>query len=84
MIFAIKIEDKIVKWAYTKENQEKQYYLTWIPKLKDIEVITKDLKDITFKEVKRLILEDIQPDIQMVKDHNNAKARARRLLNNER
>ncbi len=84
MIFAIKIEDQIINWAYTKENQEKQYYLTWIPKLKDVEVITKDLKDITVKEVKQLILEDIQPDIQMVKDHNNAKARARRLLNNER
>ena len=83
MIFAIKIEDQIINWAYTKENQEKQYYLTWIPKLKDIELITKDLKDFTAKEVKRLILEEMQPDIQMVKDNNNAKARAGRLLNNE-
>ena len=83
MIFAIKIKDQIINWAYTKENQEKQFHLTWIPKLKDIEVITKDLKDFTAKEVKRLILEEMQPDIQMVKDNNNAKARARRLLNNE-
>ena len=43
--------------------------------------ITKDLNGLTVSEVKKTILEDIQPDIQMVRDNTNKKARARRKKN---
>ena len=42
-------------------------------------VITKDLNGLKVSEVKKIILEDIQPDINMVKEHNNKLARARRI-----
>ena len=79
MIFSININGSIVDWCYTINNQEKQYHKTWIPKLRDIQIITKDLKGLTISEVKKIILEDIQPDINMVKEHNNKLARARRV-----
>ena len=79
MIFSININGSIVDWCYTINNQEKQYHKTWIPKLRDIQIITKDLKGLTVSEVKKIILEDIQPDINMVKEHNNKLARARRI-----
>ena len=79
MIFSININGSIVDWCYTINNQEKQYHKTWIPKLRDIQIITKDLKGLTISEVKKIILEDIQPDINMVKEHNNKLARARRM-----
>jgi len=79
MIFSININGSIVDWCYTINNQEKQYHKTWIPKLRDIQIITKDLGGLTISEVKKIILEDIQPDINMVKEHNNKLARARRV-----
>ena len=79
MIFSINIDGNIVDWCYTLDNREKQYYKTWIPKLRDIQIITKDLNGLTISEVKKIILEDIQPDINMVKEHNNKLARARRI-----
>ena len=79
MIFSININGSIIDWCYTINNQEKQYHKTWIPKLRDIQIITKDLKGLTISEVKKIILEDIQPDINMVKEHNNKLARARRV-----
>ncbi len=79
MIFSININGSIVDWCYTINNQEKQYHQTWIPKIKDIQIITKDLNGLTVSEVKKIILEDIQPDINMVKEHNNKLARARRM-----
>lgn len=81
MIFSININGSIVDWCYTINNQEKQYHQTWIPKIKDIQIITKDLNGLTVSEVKKTILEDIQPDIQMVRDNTNKKARARRVKN---
>ena len=78
MIFSININGNIVDWCYNLDCQEKQFYRTWIPKLSDIQIITKNLGDLTVSEVKKIILEDIQPDIQMVRDHNNKVARDRR------
>ena len=79
MIFSININGLIVDWCYTIDNQEKQYHQTWIPKIGDIQILTKDLNGLTVSEVRKTILEDIQPDIQMVKEHNNKLARARRM-----
>ena len=79
MIFSINISGSIVDWCYNLDFQEKQYHKTWIPKLSDIQIITKDLNGLTVSEVKKIILEDIQPDINMVKEHNNKLARARRM-----
>jgi len=78
MIFSININGLIIDWCYTINNQEKQYHQTWIPKIKDIQIITKELNGLTVSEVKKTILKDIQPDIQMVRDNTNKKARARR------
>ena len=79
MIFSININGSIVDWCYTVNNQEKQYHQTWIPKIADIQILTKDLNGLTVSEVRKTILEDIQPDITMVKEHNNKLARARRI-----
>ncbi len=81
MIFSININGNIVDWCYTLDCQDKQYHKTWIPKSRDIQIITKDLNGLTISEVKKIILEDIQPDIQMVRDNTNKKARARRQKN---
>lgn len=81
MIFTININGLIIDWCYTINNHEKQYHQTWIPKTSDIQILTKDLKNITAAEVKKEILEDIQPDIQMVRDNTNKKAKARRQKN---
>ena len=81
MIFSININGSIVDWCYTIDNREKQYHKTWIPKLRDIQILSKDLNGLTTSEVKKTILEDIQPDIQMVRDNINKKARARREKN---
>ncbi len=78
MIFSININGNIVDWCYNLDCQDKQYHKTWIPKLSDIQIITKDLGDLTVSQVRKIILEDIQPDIQMVRDHNNKVARDRR------
>ena len=78
MIFSININGNIVDWCYNLDCQEKQYHKTWIPKLSDIQIITKNLGDLTVSQVRKIILEDIQPDIQMVRDHNNKVARDRR------
>ena len=78
MIFSININGNIVDWCYNLDCQDKQYHKTWIPKLSDIQIITKDLGDLTVSHVRKIILEDIQPDIQMVRDHNNKVARDRR------
>ena len=79
MIFSININGNIVDWCYNLDCREKQYHKTWIPKLSDIQIITKDLDGLTVSEVKKIILEHIQPDITMVKEHNNKLARARRM-----
>ena len=78
MIFSININGNIIDWCYSLDCQEKQFHRTWIPKLRDIQIVTKDLGDLEVSEVKKIILEDIQPDIQMVRDHNNKVARERR------
>ena len=83
MIFSININGLIIDWCYTINNQEKQYHQTWIPKIGDIQILTKDLKGLTVSEVKKTILEDIQPDITMVRDNTNKKARARRERNEQ-
>jgi len=67
-----------VDWCYNLDCQEKQFHRTWIPKLRDIQIITKDLNGLKVGEVRKIILEDIQPDIQMVRDHNNKVAKERR------
>lgn len=41
--FTIDIDGKYIDWKYTKENEEKQYHQTWIPKRKDVEIISADL-----------------------------------------
>ena len=79
MIFSININGNIIDWCYNLDCQDKQFHKTWIPKLRDIQIITKDLNGLTVSEVKKIILEDIQPDINMVKEHNNKLARARRV-----
>ena len=80
MIFSININGSIIDWCYINlDCQDKQYHKTWIPKLRDIQIITKNLGGLTISEVKKIILEDIQPDITMVKEHNNKLARARRV-----
>ena len=83
MIFSININGSIIDWCYNLDCQEKQYHKTWIPKLSDILILslTKELNGLTVSEVKKLILEDIQPDIQMVRDNTNQKAKARRQKN---
>jgi len=78
MIFSININGNIVDWCYNLDCKDKQYHKTWIPKLSDIQIITKDLGDLTVSQVRKIILEDIQPDIQMVRDHNNKVAKERR------
>ena len=78
MIFSININGNIIDWCYNLDCQDKQYHKTWIPKLSDIQIITKDLGDLTVSQVKKIILEDIQPDINMVRDHNNKVAKERR------
>lgn len=78
MIFSININGNIVDWCYNLDCQEKQFHRTWIPKLRDIQIITKDLNGLKVGEVRKIILEDIQPDIQMVRDHNNKVAKERR------
>ena len=78
MIFSININGNIVDWCYNLDCQDKQFHRTWIPKLSDIQIITKDLGDLTVSQVRKIILEDIQPDIQMVRDHNNKVAKDRR------
>ena len=78
MIFSININGNIVDWCYNLDCQDKQFHRTWIPKLSDIQIITKNLGDLTVSQVRKIILEDIQPDIQMVRDHNNKVARDRR------
>ena len=79
MIFSININGLIVDWCYNLDCQDKQFHKTWIPKLSDIQIITKNLDGLTVSEVKKIILEDIQPDITIVKEHNNKLARARRM-----
>ena len=78
MIFTININGHLVNWCYNLDCQEKQFHRTWIPKLRDIQIITKDLNGLKVSEVRKIILEDIQPDIQMVRDHNNKVAKERR------
>lgn len=78
MIFTINIDGHLVDWCYNLNCQEKQFYKTWIPRLSDIQIITKDLNGLKVSEVKKIIMEDIQPDIQMVRDHNNKVAKERR------
>ncbi len=78
MIFSININGNIIDWCYNLDCQDKQYHKTWIPKLSDIQIITKDLGDLTVSQVRKIILEDIQPDINMVRDHNNKVAKERR------
>jgi len=78
MIFSININGNIVDWCYNLDCKDKQYHKTWIPKLSDIQIITKDLGDLTVSQVRKIILEDIQPDINMVRDHNNKVAKERR------
>ena len=79
MIFSININGSIVDWCYNLDCQDKQYHKTWIPKSRDIQILTKYLGGLAISEVKKIILEDIQPDINMVKEHNNKLARARRV-----
>jgi hypothetical protein len=81
MIFSININGLIVDWCYNLDCQDKQYHQTWIPKIGDIQILTKDLNGLTVSEVRKTILEDIQPDIQMVRDNTNKKAKARRQKN---
>jgi len=81
MIFSININGLIIDWCYNLDCQDKQYHQTWIPKLSDIQIVTKQLNGLTVSEVRKLILEDIQPDIQMVRDNTNKKAKARRQKN---
>jgi len=81
MIFSININGLIIDWWYNLDCQDKQYHQTWIPKLSDIQIVTKQLNGLTVSEVRKLILEDIQPDIQMVRDNTNKKAKARRQKN---
>lgn len=78
MIFSININGNIVDWCYNLDCQEKQFHRTWIPKLRDIQIIAKDLNGLKVSEVRKIILEDIQPDIQMVRDHNNKVEKERR------
>tara|TARA_R100000951_G_scaffold43731_1_gene36950 strand:+ start:4829 stop:5074 length:246 start_codon:yes stop_codon:yes gene_type:complete len=78
MIFSININGNIVDWCYNLDCQEKQFHRTWIPKLRDIQIITKDLNGLKVSEVRKIIMEEIQPDIQMVRDHNNKVAKERR------
>lgn len=78
MIFSINVNGNIIDWCYNLDCQEKQFHRTWIPKLRDIQIVTKDLNGLKVSEVRKIILEDIQPDIQMVRDHNNKVAKERR------
>ena len=69
------IEYGAVDWCYA--NQEKQWHTSWIVKKSDIIISTKlSAKD------KKIVLNQLMPflekDNQMVRDHNNKKARQRR------
>ena len=82
MKFTININDALIDWRYTDEMQEKQYHLTWIPKRKDIQILSKDLHGLTLGQIKDAIFEELARDIRSVKDRINKKARARRRNEN--
>ena len=82
MKFTININDVLIDWRYTDEMQEKQYHLTWIPKRKDIQILSKDLHGLTLGQIKDAIFEELARDIRSVKDRINKKARARRRNEN--
>jgi|GEM_PF-2912508 len=82
MKFTININGALIDWRYTDEMQEKQYHLTWIPKRKDVQILSKDLHGLTLSQIKDAIFEELARDIRSVKDHINKKARARRKNEN--
>ena len=64
-----------VDWYYS--DQEKQYHTSWIIKKKDLRLVGKWSAE-SKKEILSELMESIEIDNQMIKDHNNKKARERR------
>ena len=64
-----------VDWYYF--DQEKQYHTSWIIKKKDLRLVGKWSAE-NKKEILNELMESIEIDNQMIKDHNNKKARQRR------
>ena len=64
-----------VDWYYF--DQEKQYHTSWIIKKKDLRLVGKWSVE-NKKEILSELMESIEIDNQMIKDHNNKKARERR------
>jgi hypothetical protein len=76
--FESRVIDKTIKWSYTDECQEKQFWETWLPKKSDIKIRSKLPKG-KLHEVKNELWEDLQEDLQILKDRLNEKRRQKRL-----
>jgi hypothetical protein len=76
--FESKILDKTIQWSYTDACQEKQFWETWIPKKSDIKIRSKIPKG-KLQEVKNELWEDLDEDLQVLRDRLNEKRRLKRL-----
>ena len=66
-----------VDWQYHPKVADKMYHATWLVKKSDFLVLTKLSKEAK-KEVHQELFEDFEEENQLVRDHNNKRARERR------
>ena len=68
----------IIDWQFHKKVVDKMYHATWLVAKHHLVVLTK-LDDQAKKEVQQELFETFEKiDNQLVRDHNNKKARERR------
>jgi len=78
--FKSKELDKTIQWSYSDACQEKQFWETWLPKKSDIKIRTK-LPRAEKQECLNELWEDLQEDLQILKDRLNERRRQKRLDN---
>ena len=66
-----------VDWQYHPKVADKMYHARWLVKKSDLLVLTKLSKEAK-KEVHQQLFEEFEEENQLVRDHNNKKARQRR------
>tara|TARA_R100000353_G_scaffold137170_1_gene97428 strand:- start:969 stop:1250 length:282 start_codon:yes stop_codon:yes gene_type:complete len=66
-----------IDWQFHKKVVDKMYHATWLVAKHHLVVLTK-LDDQAKKEVHQELFEDFEEENQLVRDHNNKKARERR------
>ena len=72
-----------VDWTYVKTMEDKMYHAQYMVKKSDLIVLTK-LSAEDKKLVHQELFDSFAEENQLVRDHNNRKARERRARKNER